>query len=967
MKNYKKLLVLSVSALMVFGIASCDKPTPSESVTPSTQPSISDTTVTEENFALKAAEFVFAGMKDTVNRMADFELPTVNVQWDGDIPTNVNMTWSLEVKEGGLDGAISLGEPVDGNYPVTVVYNADFSTKATEFVLKCKFVDANGNEAEIELPGVVPAFKYATYAEFEKAVKEESKEVLNVLGTVTAVYKSGPFIVDENGYGFYAYAPTGVSGQAELFAAYPVGSKVLVSGTATSYNGQSEFAKGCTVKLVEAAPANYEIPYADKTAEFASAVSTKDAAALGELQNTVVELKDVTIQDKDLTNYYYYFTVGESDVKFYLRTSGSYNDFTNDAVNEIVEEWVAGYKANLKGLVQVYNHAYYLTPIELDNAVEITERALSDEQIIVNGITEIDGTIKDSYEEAAEINLPATDASGVTYTYTVKEGSAGIAISDGKLVVTQGDAEQKGTLVVKGTLNGVEKEVEIAITVAPAGLVITPNADAIAAADGTKVNVQGTIISIAEEWSSYNNMSYTIKDAAGTEFYIFRSSTQVSLGDEVIVSGEVGSYNNAKQLAKGSTAVVLAYDKMSTISEVLAAADNTEVYVMGTVKEINTEWSTEHNNMTITIEDALGNELYVYRTKAQVNVGDNVILKGVSSSYNGAKQLAAGSVKMTLEEYKAYLESLVTPPPANLTKYTMSNYEAGVQYAENEVHVLDENTTVVTTGAHFTSEIRLYDSATTDGVAVIQSAKDVEAIVVNAGNKAGTLTVFGSLDEGATWTKIEDVAVTATYTEYTIDFGDVNYNYIKLDSTGLSQIRVKDFSLLFASSESTAVVHDMDFSSLTSTALTEPTTVDYFTFTTGVKAESIKQENASYAADEVTFEKQVSLTTGKVAVADGVASNSISFTVEEGKTATVTVYAAAKSGKTVSLKVLDAAGEAVTVSNLTKDGVALDAFDTLATENNSVAKYVFTLTAGTYHLGGSGGGAYVYDVLVSLA
>lgn len=108
----------------------------------------------------------------------------------------------------------------------------------------------------------------------------------------------------------------------------------------------------------------------------------------------------------------------------------------------------------------------------------------------------------------------------------------------------------------------------------------------------------------------------------------------------------------------------------------------------------------------------------------------------------------------------------------------------------------------------------------------------------------------------------------------------------------------------------------MDFSSLTSTALAEPTTVDYFTFTTGVKAESIKQENASYAADEVTFEKQVSLTTGKVAVADG---------------------------------------------------VALDEFDTLATENNSVAKHVFTLTAGTYHLGGSGGGAYVYDLLVSLA
>lgn len=120
------------------------------------------------------------------------------------------------------------------------------------------------------------------------------------------------------------------------------------------------------------------------------------------------------------------------------------------------------------------------------------------------------------------------------------------------------------------------------------------------------------------------------------------------------------------------------------------------------------------------------------------------------------------------------------------------------------------------------------------------------------------------------------------------------------------------------------------------------------------------------------------LTTGKVQYAvpknapegstDKYWNNCISFVVPEGKTATVTVYAALKSDKTdISLTVLDDNASAVTVSYLTKDGVSIDSFDALSPSANSVTKYVFTLTAGSYHLGGTSGGAYVYDVLVSLA
>ncbi len=80
--------------------------------------------------------------------------------------------------------------------------------------------------------------------------------------------------------------------------------------------------------------------------------------------------------------------------------------------------------------------------------------------------------------------------------------------------------------------------------------------EALAAEDGTKVIVKGTVVEIKEAWSSYNNMSYYIEDENSNRLYIFRSNTQVELGDTVTVTGEVGSYNDAKQIAKGSTAVV---------------------------------------------------------------------------------------------------------------------------------------------------------------------------------------------------------------------------------------------------------------------------------------------------------------------------------------------------------------------------------------------------------------------------
>ncbi len=80
--------------------------------------------------------------------------------------------------------------------------------------------------------------------------------------------------------------------------------------------------------------------------------------------------------------------------------------------------------------------------------------------------------------------------------------------------------------------------------------------EALAANKGKLVSITGKVVEIKEAWSSYNNMSVYIEDEAGNKIYVFRTKTQVNLGDTITVSGKVDVYNDEKQIGSGSTAVI---------------------------------------------------------------------------------------------------------------------------------------------------------------------------------------------------------------------------------------------------------------------------------------------------------------------------------------------------------------------------------------------------------------------------
>lgn len=159
----------------------------------------------------------------------------------------------------------------------------------------------------------------------------------------------------------------------------------------------------------------------------------------------------------------------------------------------------------------------------------------------------------------------------------------------------------------------------------------------------------------------------------------------------------------------------------------------------------------------------------------------------------------AGVAELTLGEGYTAEDTGSSEETSNSIKYIFSQYAAGDQYAVDEVHKLDDVVTVTTTQCHFTSDLRIYSSSSHNGYAVISSASAIKSITLNAGNKADTLNIYGSTDDGATWTLIGGLATATGYKDLTLDMPEgSSYKLLKLDVAGSNQVRVMNMVLTFA-------------------------------------------------------------------------------------------------------------------------------------------------------------------------
>lgn len=201
-----------------------------------------------------------------------------------------------------------------------------------------------------------------------------------------------------------------------------------------------------------------------------------------------------------------------------------------------------------------------------------------------------------------------------------------------------------------------------------------------------EVYIKGKVSEIEEISAQFGNGTYYISADGTTEtqLYVYRgyylngekftSEDQLKVGDEVVILGKLTTFYDDPQVGTGSKLVsvngqtgmtpgteALPYTPSQAL-EVIANGENdpeAEVYIKGKVSQIK-EVSAQFGNATYWISDdgSTDNQLYVFRGKYlngeeftsedQLKVGDEVVILGKLTTYNGDPQVNTGSSIVSL-------------------------------------------------------------------------------------------------------------------------------------------------------------------------------------------------------------------------------------------------------------------------------------------------------------------------------
>lgn len=485
-----------------------------------------------------AADYVFQMYKD--------EAETTPKDYDviGKAPVGdkfYEVTWSVDVTEG-----VKVKESTkEGFYTIDV---DEKSAKEIPYKLTATIKDEDGNTATKEFARKVPAYKVNSYEDYV-AAKDDAP--ITVTGIITGIMaksdgdkENSVFVQDANNAGgYYLY---GLEKDPLTELKLKVGMTVEASGTKTNYNGTLELKNAqitvtdSTVKTV--APVDY-------TEIFKKAEKTDDAALVAK-QALLVTIKGVEVTGQETGSGYYKFKL--DGVESYVRISGSSNCTTKEEADTMKKNHTEkqGYTADVTGIVQIYNNAFYLIPVSADafSNFVLGEKAPADQ--IAHELNKI--TVKETFTKNEKVTLPlkGTDFAGVTFTYTVTGNCLAFDAATGKLTVNVEATDKAGTVTVVAKAEGatdVSKTFKIAI--AEPSVIL----DALAKADGEEVEVSGIVAKVDIPWDAgFGNMSVTIMDDKGNTLYLFRTKVQCELGDFISVKGKITTYSGARQIAAGS-------------------------------------------------------------------------------------------------------------------------------------------------------------------------------------------------------------------------------------------------------------------------------------------------------------------------------------------------------------------------------------------------------------------------------
>lgn len=960
----KKLLILLLALVMCLSVlTSCDQIKGFiDGIIGGEEPPVTNTQ------ADSAITLIKDDLKDWNVTAADYQLNAYTHQGE------VKVEWSVNVD------AYYVRITHDYENGIVYVDVNEESTTDVAYVLTAKVTDAEGNVRETSFNLTLPKDKLTTYDELVAAEKDAT---LKVQGIVVGIIKKSDgwganslYIQDaENKGGYYAYNLAD-----EEIAGVEVGMTVKVTGTKDTYNGIYEVMNGkvdivdTTIKAVT--PVDY-------TEVFANAADTK-AEDLIYRQSMLVTVKGVELSTQNEAQGYLNFKLAGKEA--YVRISSSNNCITKAEADALKALHASnfGNTADVTGIIQLYNGAFYLIPatgVDAISNIKEVEKTPAEKVAAEKDNLAIDA----SYSADGDYTLPVAGTNYADVVISWASNSEYVVVgANGVITVKVPDTKTEVVLTATLTCGEATATKEITITLNKS-ITSIADANAIGAAQGSdytaeKYLVAGVVTEVAN--ATYGNLYisngtdkfyiYGLYDAEGNRYD--KMANAPAVGDYVVVLTSLGQYKGAPQ---GKNATLVTHVAPTTIVEAntIGAAQGsdytTEKYlVTGVVDEVA---NATYGN--IYIKDADGTRFYIYGLYDQAGnrydkmatapkVGDTITVLTTLGQYKGAPQgKNATLVAHTVATEEPPVENNDPTPDTELTipeaaalgaskehnTYTEGKYYVvgtvkevqGAQYGNLLIEDADGNTILV------------YGTYSADGK-VRYDAMETRPVV------GDTIKVYGIVGQYNGTAQLKNAWLIETTVNHTHDYKDVTVEATCTEAGSVTPT----CACGVVDEENVKATAPHSVSGVCSTCGTAIVNVSDLTITTTTDAELVEGTGISASAglaidangksiDGYKFTHRLKLG-GTMKFEDDVVKAGVKIVVDGP--ATIVVYGMSSSSSAV---------RTLRLCTLT-DGALVDVMINEEVAGDAIGKYVFTVeAAGTYYLGSKSSGINLYYISVA--
>ena len=961
----KKLLILLLALVMCLSVlTSCDQIKGFiDGIIGGEEPPVTSTQ------ADSAITLIKDDLKDWKVTAADYQLNAYTHQGE------VKVEWSVNVDASYVS--------ITHDYENGVVYvdvNEE-STTDVAYVLTAKVTDSEGNVRETSFNLTLPKDKLTTYDELVAAEKDAT---LKVQGIVVGIIKKSDgwganslYIQDaENKGGYYAYNLAD-----EEIAGVEVGMTVKVTGTKDTYNGIYEVMNGkvdivdTTIKAVT--PVDY-------TEVFTNAADTK-AEDLIYRQSMLVTVKGVELSTQNEAQGYLNFKLAGKEA--YVRISSSNNCITKAEADALKALHASnfGNTADVTGIIQLYNGAFYLIPatgVDAISNIKEVEKTPAEKVAAEKDNLAIDA----SYSADGDYTLPVAGTNYADVVIAWASNSEYVVVgANGVITVKVPDTKTEVVLTATLTCGEATATKEITITLNKS-ITSIADANAIGAAQGSdytaeKYLVAGVVTEVAN--ATYGNLYisngtdkfyiYGLYDADGARYD--KMAKAPAVGDYIVVLTVLGQYKGAPQ---GKNATLVTHVAPTTIVEAntIGAAQGsdytTEKYlVTGVVDEVA---NATYGN--IYIKDADGTRFYIYGLYDQAGnrydkmatapkVGDTITVLTTLGQYKGAPQgKNATLVAHTVATEEPPVENNDPTPDTELTipeaaalgaskehnTYTEGKYYVvgtvkevqGAQYGNLLIEDADGNTILV------------YGTYSADGK-VRYDAMETRPVV------GDTIKVYGIVGQFNGTAQLKNAWLIETTVNHTHDYKDVTVEATCTEAGSVTptcacgKVDEENVQVLPALHAVSGVCPKCELVIVNVSDLADGKTTDAeLVEGTGISASAgLTIEANGKSIDGFEFTTRLKLG-GTMKFENDVVKAGIKIVVDGPST--ITVYAiSGSSSETRTLR----------LCTLT-DGALVDVMVDETVAGDAIGKYVFTVdAAGTYYLGSKSSGINLYYIAVA--